>query len=217
MFQISAFEKHTSRYVIVTLPRTTQADFIYNLKVNYDEKFNVKLSTTVPKSKTTETVTYTVPGFLQPYRVKITSNPDGAFMIYWAEPYVPYYIDRYYYQVNIYPGVNISTNVEKYYVTRPVIIYKGNESVYTFIVGFVSHDRQHRSLFTRPIVASLNGETRGLGDEEWFSFSIWLYIIIKTLIYMRDINNTEWIFIMPFSVLLCSYCKYKSSARINLI
>lgn len=162
-----AFAKRSARYVIARLPPSTRSDFIYNLPVNYNEKFTVRVSTTVPKSKETETVTYSVPGFLQPYKVKITSNPDGAFMIYWSEPHVPYYIDRYYYQVNIYPGVNVSTDVEeKYYVTRPVLIYKGNESVYTFIVAFVSHDRQHRSLFTRPIVASLNGDTREIGEEE---------------------------------------------------
>ncbi|KAJ8933431.1 hypothetical protein NQ314_013987 [Rhamnusium bicolor] len=155
---ISAFERSSARYTIVTLPGSKRVDFIYHFKVSYGTKFDIKVSTNFPGSKTTDNVTYKVSNFLQPYKVRITSNPDGAFMIYWSEPFVPYYIDRVYYEVYIYGGTNISSHYEKYYVTRPVLIYKGNESEYTFSVGLVSYDQQYRSLLTDPIVANLNGD-----------------------------------------------------------
>ncbi|XP_023312551.1 uncharacterized protein LOC111692688, partial [Anoplophora glabripennis] len=157
---ISAFERSSARYTIVTLPGSKRVDSVYHFKANYGARFDIKVSTNFPGSQTTDIVTYKVPNFLQPYKVRITSNPDGAFLIYWSEPFVPYYIDRVYYEVYIYRGTNISSNYEKYYVTRPALVYKGNESEYTFCVGLVSYDQQYRSLLTDPIVANLNGDVR---------------------------------------------------------
>nr|XP_023028195.1 uncharacterized protein LOC111516249 [Leptinotarsa decemlineata] len=157
-YVISAFERSSSRYTIVTLPASKRVDYVHHFKVNYGAKFDIKVSTNVAGSQASETVTYKVPNFLQPYKVRVTSNPDGAFMIYWKEPFVSYYIDRVYYEVYVYSGTNISSNYEKYYVTRPVLVYKGNESRYTFSVGLVSYDGQYRSLLTDPIVADVYGD-----------------------------------------------------------
>lgn len=147
----------------LTLPRTQRADYIYPLKVMYGAKFDIKVSTNYPGAKTTESQTFKVPGFLQPYKVKITTNPDdGAFLIYWSEPYVPYYVGRYYYEVYVYRGAGVSSDYDKFYVTRPVITHKGEDNVYTFIIGLVSVDQRYRSLLTNPIVATSNGDTTEL-------------------------------------------------------
>ncbi|CAH1116481.1 unnamed protein product [Phaedon cochleariae] len=163
VYIISAFEQNSSRYTIVTLPASKREDFVYHFKVSYGAKFDIKVSTNSVGSQATETVTYKVPSFLQPYKVRVTSNPDGAFMIYWQEPYVPYYVDRVYYEVYVYQGTNISSNYEKYYVTRPVLVYKGNASRYTFSVGLVSYDGQYRSLLSDPIAADIYGDNRQIG------------------------------------------------------
>ncbi|KAG5877924.1 hypothetical protein JTB14_012002 [Gonioctena quinquepunctata] len=156
--QISAFQPESSRYKIITLPASKKVDFVHHFKVDYGVKFDTKVSTNFAGSQPTEIVTYNVPNFLQPYKVRVTSNPDGAFMIYWNEPFVPHYIDRVYYEVYVYRGTNISSNYEKYYVTRSVLVYKGNESQYTFSVGLVSYDGQYRSLLTDPLVADVYGD-----------------------------------------------------------
>ncbi|KAJ8955913.1 hypothetical protein NQ318_005461, partial [Aromia moschata] len=155
-FKISAFEQGTSRYTIVTLPASKRVDFAHRFKASYEARYDVKVSTNFPASRATDVVAYKVPGVLQPYKVKVTSNPDGAFLVYWSEPFVPPYIDRVYYEVYIYRGANMS-NYEKYYVTRPALVYKGNESEYSFSVGLVSYDEQYRSLLTDPIVANSDG------------------------------------------------------------
>ncbi|XP_050504566.1 uncharacterized protein LOC114337879 [Diabrotica virgifera virgifera] len=158
-YVVSVFDHETSHYTIVTLPASRRVDFIHHFKAYYGAKFDIKVSTNFPGSKATETVTYKVPNFLQPYKVRISSNQSaGAFMIYWKEPYVPYFIDRLYYEVYIYKGFNTSKNFEKFYVTRPVFIYKGNESEYTFRVGSVSYDHEYRSMLTNPIFADVYGE-----------------------------------------------------------
>lgn len=61
--------------------------------------------------------------------------------------------------------MNVSTSYEKYYVTRPVLIYKGNESLYTFSIGLVSYDGQYRSMLTPPIVADLYGDVHELNSD----------------------------------------------------
>ncbi|CAG9859869.1 unnamed protein product [Phyllotreta striolata] len=160
-YVISAFDHDSTRYRMVTLPASNRADLLYHFQAYYGAKFDIKVSTNFPGSKAAEAVTYKVPNFLQPYKVRVTSNPEaGAFMIYWQEPYLPYFIDRLYYEVYVYRGYNISEDYEKFYVTRPVLIYKGNESLYTFSVGSVSYDGEYRSLFTDPIAADLYGEVR---------------------------------------------------------
>lgn len=86
--------------MIVTLPASKRVDFVHHLKASYGEKFDIKVSTNFPGSQATDTVTHKVPNFLQPYKVRVTSNPDGAFMIYWSEPFLPHYIPRAYYEVS---------------------------------------------------------------------------------------------------------------------
>ncbi|XP_056638824.1 uncharacterized protein LOC130446532 isoform X2 [Diorhabda sublineata] len=62
------------------------------------------------------------------------------------------------YVVYIYKSLNTSDVFEKYYVTRPVLIYKGDEPQYMFRVGSVSYDGQYRSVLTDPLVADVYGE-----------------------------------------------------------
>lgn len=76
-------------------------DFIYHFKVSYGEKYDIKVSTNFPGSKATDVITYIVPDFLQPHKVRIAANAEeGAFMIYWAEPFIPDYINKVYYEVS---------------------------------------------------------------------------------------------------------------------
>nr|CAH7737275.1 unnamed protein product [Callosobruchus chinensis] len=165
-YVISAFQHSTSKYVIVTFPASTRSDFTYRMKVDHGEKFDVKISTNFPGSKPTDTVTFKVPGFLQPFKVKVSANEEnGSFMIYWQEPYLPDYIDRIFYEVRIYKGSNITSTAENYYVIRPVMVYKGEGIEYTFRVRAVSYGRQFWSPLTDPIVANIYGETRELDES----------------------------------------------------
>nr|CAI5818176.1 unnamed protein product [Callosobruchus analis] len=136
------------------------------MKVDHGEKFDVKISTNFPGSKPTDTVTFKVPGFLQPFKVKISANEEnGSFMIYWQEPYLPYYVDRIFYEVRVYKGSNVTATAENYYVIRPVMVYIGEGIEYTFRVRAVSYDRQFWSPLTDPIVANIYGETRTLDED----------------------------------------------------
>ncbi|VEN36161.1 unnamed protein product [Callosobruchus maculatus] len=165
-YVISAFQHSTSKYVIVTFPASTRSDFTYRMKVDHGEKFDVKISTNFPGSKPTDTVTFKVPGFLQPFKVKVSANEEnGSFMIYWQEPYLPYYIDRIFYEVRVFKGSNITAAAENYYVIRPVMVYKGEGIEYTFRVRAVSYDRQFWSPLTDPVVANIYGETRLLDED----------------------------------------------------
>ncbi|CAH1110456.1 unnamed protein product [Psylliodes chrysocephalus] len=102
MRYISAFDYESSRFKIITLPASNRVDLVYHFQTHYGAKYDIKVSTNFPGSKATEAVTYKVPNFLQPYKVRVTSNPEaGAFMIYWQEPYLPYFIDRLYYERNL--------------------------------------------------------------------------------------------------------------------
>lgn len=98
--QISALEHHATDYKVVTLPATKRVDFLYHFKVNYGDQYDIKVSTNFPGSKATDVITYKVPEFLQPYKVRVAANEEeGAFMIYWTEPFVPYYVNKVYYEV----------------------------------------------------------------------------------------------------------------------
>ncbi|KAJ8938137.1 hypothetical protein NQ317_002518, partial [Molorchus minor] len=79
---------------IINLTQITKG----SIRVNYGARYDIKVSTNFPGSQATDTVTYKVPTFLQPYKVKVTSIQTERSLIYWSEPYVPYYIDRVYYE-----------------------------------------------------------------------------------------------------------------------
>ncbi|XP_056638823.1 uncharacterized protein LOC130446532 isoform X1 [Diorhabda sublineata] len=158
-YVISLFDHETTHYTIITLPPSNRVDFSHPFQTYYGAKFDIKVSSNFPGSEATKIVTYKVPNFLEPYKVKISTNLEaGAFMLYWKEPYVPSFIDRLYYEVYIYKSLNTSDVFEKYYVTRPVLIYKGDEPQYMFRVGSVSYDGQYRSVLTDPLVADVYGE-----------------------------------------------------------
>ncbi|XP_050297320.1 uncharacterized protein LOC126736811 [Anthonomus grandis grandis] len=159
-YVVSAMDKKTLKYTVVTLPKTKRSDLIYRMPVEYNDSFEIRVSTTFPGSKAASPLTYQVPKPLQPYKVKVTINQEeGAFLIYWAEPFIPLSIGRYYYQVFVYPGQDLEAPYEKYYVTRPVMVYKGERGEYSFSVNFASNDRKHVGDITKPIYANLNGES----------------------------------------------------------
>ncbi|KAF7265154.1 hypothetical protein GWI33_021401, partial [Rhynchophorus ferrugineus] len=158
-FQISVLDVKLSKYNVVTLPRTKRSDLVYRVAANYGGMYEIRVSTSFPGSKAIGPLTYQVPEQLQPFKVRVTVNKDDdAFMIYWAEPYIPLSIGRYYYQVFVYPGRDLEAPYEKYYVTRPVMVYKGERGEYSFSVNFASSDRKYVSPVTAPIYANLNGE-----------------------------------------------------------
>lgn len=85
------------------MPATKITNFNYHFKVNYGEQYDIKVSTNFPGSKASDVITYKIPGFLQPFKVRISTNPEeGAFMVYWAEPFVPNYVNKVYYEVSDY-------------------------------------------------------------------------------------------------------------------
>lgn len=100
--QLSALENKSSENKIVTLPATKVVDFLYHFKVKYGDQYDIKVSTKYPGSKATKVINYQVPDFLQPFKVRITANAEeGAFMIYWMEPFVPPYVNKIYYEVRV--------------------------------------------------------------------------------------------------------------------
>ncbi|KAL1502155.1 hypothetical protein ABEB36_007342 [Hypothenemus hampei] len=159
-YVVSVLNKKTSKYKVFTLPKTKRSDLIYRLPVEYGDSYEIRISTTFPGSKAVGPLNYTVPQPLQPFKLKVTVNQDDyAFLIYWSEPFVPLSIGRYYYQVFVYPGQDLEAPYEKYYVTRPVMVYKGDIGEYSFCVNLATYDRKHVSQVTAPVYANLNGET----------------------------------------------------------
>lgn len=59
----------------------------------------------------------------------------------------------------MYPGQDLEAPYEKYYVTRPVMVYKGERGEYSFSVNLATNDRKHVSQVTTPVYANLNGES----------------------------------------------------------
>ncbi|CAG9761586.1 unnamed protein product [Ceutorhynchus assimilis] len=159
-YVVSIFDKKISKYKVITLPKTKRSDLVYRLPVHYGDGYEIRVSTTFPGSKAVGPLDYRVPEPLQPYKLKVTVNQeDAAFLIYWTEPFVPLTIGRYYYQVFVYPGQDLEAPYEKYYVTRPVMVYKGERGEYSFCVNLATNDRKHVSNATKPVYANLNGES----------------------------------------------------------
>lgn len=97
---MSVREHRLTEYKIITLPATSKVDFVYHLKANYGSQYDIKVSTNYPGSMATDIITFKVPYFLQPYKVRIAANEDeGALMIYWTEPFIPNYVTKVYYEV----------------------------------------------------------------------------------------------------------------------
>ncbi|XP_030747173.1 uncharacterized protein LOC115875802 isoform X2 [Sitophilus oryzae] len=158
-YVLSIFDKKLVKYKVMTLARTKRSDLVHRMPVNYGDMYEIRVSTNFPGSKAVGPFFYEVPQALQPFKLKVTVNKDDdAFLIYWKEPYVPLTIGRYYYQVFVYPGRDLEAPYEKYYVTRPVMVYKGERGEYSFSVNFASSDRKHVSAVTTPVYANLNGE-----------------------------------------------------------
>ncbi|XP_060536140.1 uncharacterized protein LOC132708052 isoform X2 [Cylas formicarius] len=96
---LSVFEKNMSRYKIITFPPNKRTDLIYKLGVSYGDEYEVRVSNNFPGAKAVGPMMYKVPAFLQPFKVKVAVNAEeGAFMIYWEEPFVPIRVGSYYYQ-----------------------------------------------------------------------------------------------------------------------
>ncbi|XP_066157455.1 uncharacterized protein [Euwallacea fornicatus] len=164
-YVISILDKKSSKYAVITVPKSKRSDLVYKLPVSYGDSYEIRVSSAFPGSKAVGPVAYVVPEPLQPYRLKATVNQEeGAFLIYWAEPFVPLSIGRHYYQVFVYPGQDLEAPYEKYYVTRPVMVYKGDLSEYTFCVNLATHDRKHVSRVTALLYANLNGEIYVLNE-----------------------------------------------------
>uniref|UniRef100_A0AAR5PE66 Fibronectin type-III domain-containing protein n=1 Tax=Dendroctonus ponderosae TaxID=77166 RepID=A0AAR5PE66_DENPD len=99
-YVVSVLDKKLAKYKVLTLPPTQRSDLVYRLPVQYDDILEIRVSSTFPGSKAVGPVEYQVPAQLQPFKVRVTVNEeDGAFVIYWAEPFVPLMVGRYYYQL----------------------------------------------------------------------------------------------------------------------
>lgn len=79
-----------------------------DFRVDYQDEFEIRVSTSFPGSKAAGPVSYKVPEPLQPFKVRVTVNQtEESFMIYWAPPFVPLSFGRFYYQVS---DTEIETN-----------------------------------------------------------------------------------------------------------
>lgn len=155
---MTVFEANPPRMTIITQPRSTSAELAQTLRVIYGKSYDIKVATDVVGSRPTAIVSYKVPHFLQPYKVRLTSRPDGAFVMYWREPFVPYYVGDFYYEAYVYPGRGLSAKPQIYATDRPVFQFQGNQSEYTFMVGLRSEDGVFKSYLTEPVVQNLLGE-----------------------------------------------------------
>ena len=155
---MTVHEPDSPRLMLITHPRTTSADLAQTLRVIYGKSYDIKVATDVVGSQPTAIVSYKVPHFLQPYKVRLTSRTDGAFMMYWREPHVPYYVGPYYYEVYVYPGRELGAKPQIYETDRPIFQMQGNQSEYTFMVGLRSEDGAFKSYFTQPVAQNLLGE-----------------------------------------------------------
>ncbi|KAJ3637001.1 hypothetical protein MTP99_000499 [Tenebrio molitor] len=157
-YSVTVFEANPPRMTIITQPRSTSAELAQTLRVIYGKSYDIKVATDVVGSRPTAIVSYKVPHFLQPYKVRLTSRPDGAFVMYWREPFVPYYVGEFYYEAYVYPGRGLSAKPQIYATDRPVFQFQGNQSEYTFMVGLRSEDGVFKSYLTEPVVQNLLGE-----------------------------------------------------------
>lgn len=148
--------------MLITHPLTTAIDLAQTLRVIYGKSYDIKVATDVVGSEPTAIVSYKVPHFLQPYKVRLTSRPEGAFVMYWREPYVPYFVGDFFYEVYVYPGRGLDAKPEIYATDRPVFQLQGNQSEYTFMVGLRSGDGEFKSYLTEPIAINLLGENETL-------------------------------------------------------
>lgn len=165
LLQVTILEKNPSRLTIISEPPTTAVDLSQFVRVNYGKSYDVKVAVAGVKSNaTTAIVSYKVPHFLQPYKVRLTSQPDGTFMMYWREPFVPYYVGIYFYQIYVYPGRDLTRQHFTFNVNKPIFTFKGNLPEYTFMVGLRSKDGAFKSYLTDPIAKALDGEPTPLDE-----------------------------------------------------
>lgn len=93
------------------------------------------MSSTFPGSKAVGPVEYQVPAPLQPFKVKVTVNQeDGAFVVYWAEPFVPLMIGRYYYQVGCFSMLFACFYWEIYFIA-----VSGNGALWVLILSYIPY------------------------------------------------------------------------------
>lgn len=141
--------------MLAGVPPSTAPDLSQLLRVSYGKNYTVKVATDIVNSKSSGIVSFKVPNFLQPYGVHLTSQTDGTFVMYWREPYVPYYVGPFFYEVYVSPGRSLAADFKIYETDRTVFVYRGNDSEYTFMVGFKSEDGVYESLPTEPLVKNL--------------------------------------------------------------
>ncbi|RZC36556.1 hypothetical protein BDFB_013980 [Asbolus verrucosus] len=161
-FQVTVSERSPARMTIITEPRSASAELAQTLRVVHGKSYDIKVATDAVGAVSTATVPFTVPHFLQPYKVRLTSRPEGTFIVYWREPYVPYYVGDFYYEVYVYPGRSLASKPEIFPTTKPVFIHKGNLTEYTFMVGLRSEDGVFESHLTDPLVQNLDGQVSTL-------------------------------------------------------
>ncbi|EFA06595.2 hypothetical protein TcasGA2_TC009509 [Tribolium castaneum] len=157
-YLVTVHEKNSPRMMLITHPFTTSVELAQTLRVVYGKSYDIKVATDVVGSQPTETVSFKVPHFLQPYKVRLTSRPEGAFVMYWREPFVPYFVDDFFYEVYVYPGRDLQGKAQIYATERPVFQFQGNQSEYTFMVGLRSGDGEFKSYLTDPVAINLLGE-----------------------------------------------------------
>lgn len=152
---MTVIEQGSARIMLAGVPPSTAVDLSQFLRVSYGKSYTVKVATDIVNSIPSDMVSFKVPNFLQPYGVQLTSQTDGTFVMYWREPYVPYYIGPYFYEVYVSPGRSLTADYKIYETDKTVFVYRGNDSEYTFMVSFKSEDGVYESLPTEPLVKNL--------------------------------------------------------------
>ncbi|XP_044265307.1 uncharacterized protein LOC123011757 [Tribolium madens] len=157
-YLVTIHEVDSPRMMLITHPLTTSVELAQTLRVIHGKTYEIKVATDMVGSQPTDVVSFKVPHFLQPYNVRLTSRPDGAFVMYWREPFVPYFVDDFYYEVYVYPGRDLQGKAMIYPTERPVFQFQGNQSEYTFMVGLRSGDGEFKSYLTDPVAINLLGD-----------------------------------------------------------
>ncbi|KAK9887275.1 hypothetical protein WA026_021583 [Henosepilachna vigintioctopunctata] len=144
---------------------STKFEQACTVPVHYGNIYEISVANDMHGASYSDIVKLKIPNFIQPYDVRLAVNSsNGAFLLYWREPFVPVCNGQYFYEVLVFNDKNVTSrsNYTVFRVNRPGFVYKGNLTEYTFGVDLVCCDYSEKSRITDLVYGNTNGDVKYL-------------------------------------------------------
>ncbi|KAJ8960391.1 hypothetical protein NQ314_006081 [Rhamnusium bicolor] len=112
----------------------TSLSHVFN--VSYGGIYDVSIATGQYNATYSKPVTYYAPPILPPFEIRVMSESNGSYIVYWQERQLPEYVGPYFYEVLVQEGNTLNeTTAETFVVNKPPFVYTNlSANTYTFAV-----------------------------------------------------------------------------------